>query len=325
MLSIMKKNIKLLYLLLFVTINTNCNQTEKQASEKQVLQTTPDVPDVPDEKKSTTTLPVRKKNELPINDKITFPWLPSYEKANILMEQIFAPPNAARIKSKPESFATWLRHLPLHPASKKVALYNGKLKGDQSTHHRIINMDVGTRDLQQCADAVMRLKAEYHFYKKEYAKIHFNYTSGDKVSFEDWRFGKRPVVKGNAVSFTEKSRTSNSSYTNFKKYMRAIFNYAGTASLEKELQQVPFAEMQVGDVFIQGGFPGHAVLVVDMAEDVAAGKKYFLLAQSYMPAQEMHVLKNPMDEELSPWYDLDREGNIGTPEWNFMKKHLMRF
>lgn len=42
----------------------------------------------------------------------------------------------------------------------------------------------------------------------------------------------------------------------------------GTASLNKEL--IPVANpkaMDVGDVFIQGGFPGHAVLIVDLAEN----------------------------------------------------------
>jgi hypothetical protein len=40
----------------------------------------------------------------------------------------------------------------------------------------------------------------------------------------------------------------------------------------------------VGDVFIRGGSPGHAMLVVDMGED-AAGRKIYLVAQSYMPSQ----------------------------------------
>ena len=106
--------------------------------------------------------------------------------------------------------------------------------------------------------------------------------------------------------------------------MRAIFNYAGTYSLEKELQQIPINDVQIGDVFIQGGFPGHAVVVVDMAEN-ETGEKRFMLAQSYMPAQDIHILKNPTNRKLSPWYSTNFEGNLYTPEWTFEASDLRRF
>ena len=74
--------------------------------------------------------------------------------------------------------------------------------------------------------------------------------------------------------------------------------------------------MQPGDVFIKGGSPGHAVIVVDMAVN-SSGKKIFLLAQSYMPAQDIHILNNPMSPEFSPWYELNDNSLIYTPEWVF--------
>jgi hypothetical protein len=52
----------------------------------------------------------------------------------------------------------------------------------------------------------------------------------------------------------------------------------------------------------------------------------FLLAQSYMPAQEMHILKNPINKDISPWYDLLEIGEvINTPEWVFDRAELMRW
>ena len=51
--------------------------------------------------------------------------------------------------------------------------------------------------------------------------------------------------------------------------------------------------MQIGDVLIQGGSPGHAVIVVDMAENPATGEKLYLLAQSYMPAQDIQSAGEP--------------------------------
>ena len=102
--------------------------------------------------------------------------------------------------------------------------------------------------------------------------------------------------------------------------------YAGTYSLERELSQVKdITDMRIGDVFIQGGFPGHAVLVVDMAVHQASGKKIFLLAQSYMPAQEIHILLNPSRWRSSPWYDVEFGEKLCTPEWTFRREHLKRF
>ena len=75
----------------------------------------------------------------------------------------------------------------------------------------------------------------------------------------------------------------------------------------------------------KGGFPGHAVLVADMAENSASGEKRFLLIQSYMPAQEMHILKNPGAPDGSPWYPAAFAGDLVTPEWTFRPGALHRW
>ena len=102
--------------------------------------------------------------------------------------------------------------------------------------------------------------------------------------------------------------------------------YAGSYSLEQELQSVKnLHEMQIGDVFIEGGFPGHAVIIVDMAQHKSSGEKIFLLAQSYMPAQDVHILRNPAKWRADPWYDLEFGDELRTPEWIFQKNQLRRF
>jgi hypothetical protein len=107
--------------------------------------------------------------------------------------------------------------------------------------------------------------------------------------------------------------------------MDYIFSYANTGSLHKELKPVSFDEMEIGDVFIVTGRPyGHAIIVVDMVEN-EVGEKLFMLAQSYMPAQETQILINPKDEGMSPWYRSDFEGALRTPEWTFEKRDLRRF
>ena len=87
--------------------------------------------------------------------------------------------------------------------------------------------------------------------------------------------------------------------------MDVVFTWAGTYSLERELTPKPVAELTAGDLFIKGGFPGHAVLVADAVENRATGERRFLLLQSFMPAQDIHVLKNRPIADGSPWYPLD--------------------
>jgi len=101
--------------------------------------------------------------------------------------------------------------------------------------------------------------------------------------------------------------------------------YAGTLSLSRELNSIRVQKIQIGDVFIKGGSPGHAVIVVDMAMNSSTGEKLFLLAQSYMPAQEIQMLTNPMNESLSPWYSTKNLDYLQTPEWKFEVNQLMRF
>ncbi len=45
-----------------------------------------------------------------------------------------------------------------------------------------------------------------------------------------------------------------------------------------------------------------------------------MLAQSYMPAQDIHIFVNPLDKNLSPWYEI--EDDIISPEYAFTKDEL---
>ena len=251
-------------------------------------------------------------------------WLESYHYDQAIVSRIHPPEGFSRIEQPENSFGNWLRNLPLKPGKPSVKLYNGQLKGNQSAHFAVIDIDTGNRDLQQCADAVMRLKAEYHYSCGEYPFIHFNFTSGDRAEYEKWRQGYRPRINGNKVSWT-KSAQADQSYASFRKYMNTVFTYAGTYSLSREMESVSDPNnMQSGDVFIFGGFPGHAVIVVDIAKNQKTGETAFLLAQSYMPAQEMHILNNPNNSGMSPWY-IARKGYLRTPEWGFDEGSLKRF
>jgi hypothetical protein len=252
-------------------------------------------------------------------------WLDSYNANTSLQEQISTPSGYKRITLEKKSFGTWLRGLSLLPKNAKVMLYNGQQKPYQQGAYRVLDIDIGQRDLQQCADAIMRLVAEYHYSKKDYAAIHFNYTSGHTIRFSDWSKGKKPIIKGSKVRFSASSNSNNTSYKNFKKYLTNVYCYAGTASLSKELRSKKVSDVSPGDIFIWGSFPGHAIMVMDVAQHQQTGKKIFLLAQSYMPAQSIHILQNFNDKLLSPWYSEGFGAELLTPEWTFDRNTLKTF
>lgn len=244
------------------------------------------------------------------------------KEASTIIDRFNEPAGYERAKVR--GFGEYSRLLPLKEHDAQVHLYNNELKNTQAVHAAVVNMDVGEKNLQQCADAVMRLRAEYLYSKGWYDKIHFNFTNGFRANYAKWRQGYRIKVQGNRVSWV-KSEAVDTSYQSFRQYLEKVFTYAGTLSLSKELEAVPMEEMEIGDVLIHGGSPGHAVVVVDMAYDMH-GDKVFMLAQSYMPAQEIHVLKNINDESISPWYSVKAlNGKVRTPEWIFDTSELKRF
>jgi Domain of unknown function (4846) len=222
------------------------------------------------------------------------------------------------------SFAFFLRNLPLKPEGATVRYYNGNTKPAEGIYTAVVDMEISDKNLQQCADAVIRLRAEYLYKTKQFDKINFNFTNGFKASYSEWTKGNRIIVKGNNVSWKKTTNPSNS-YNDLRNYLEVVFTYAGTLSLSKELKKIELNEIEPGDVFIKGGSPGHAVIVVDVAVNSKTNKKIFILAQSYMPAQETQILINSNSKELSPWYSADNFVELKTPEWTFATNELMRF
>ena len=225
---------------------------------------------------------------------------------NTIESRFLLPKGFSRTKVENHSFGNYLRNLPLKPYGTTVKYYNGQSKTNHNVYCSVVDMPISNKDLQQCADAVMRLIGEYQFQEKKYSEIQFNFLSDGKPR----KFST--YAKGNY------------SYENFLKYMEYVFNYANTGSLHDELKTVSsLKDIKIGDAYIEKKQPyGHAVTVVDVIEN-QTGEKLFLLAQSYMPAQETQILINPKRKDISPWYST-KNLPIITPEWQFEEKHLKR-
>ncbi|MBV7529770.1 DUF4846 domain-containing protein [Chitinophaga sp. sic0106] len=231
--------------------------------------------------------------------------------------KIPAPTGFDRTAVTNGSFGQWLRTISLKQ-DKTVYLYNGQPKQNQQAQAAVLNISVGKKDLQQCADAVMRLRAEWLYAHQQYKQIAFHATDGTLLDYAAWQQGCRFQLKNQRLVKVCNQEQGNSK-TGFQAYLELVFSYAGTTSLQKELVPAAGSTLQPGDVFVQGGSPGHAVIVMDVITN-RTGKKKFMLAQSYMPAQDIHILKNPADG--SCWYDENFGSLLETPEWTFNSKAL---
>ena len=220
-----------------------------------------------------------------------------------------SPEGFTRTSLGSNSFGLSLRNLPLKADGAEVLKFDGTVKSNYQTYLAVVDLPIGTKNLHQCADAIMRLRAEYLFSQDKFNEISFRQASGKTLFYSTWLAGKTPDK------------------TNLWTYLETVFNTCNTTSLKQQLVSKPLETLAIGDVFITGpppGLPfGHAIIVVDKCAD-KAGKVKFMLAQSYMPAQEIQILDNPSNPGC-PWYDLDFGTTLHTPQWDFTPSQLKSF
>jgi hypothetical protein len=243
-------------------------------------------------------------NNDPISDTIVEP-RPMINPDGMTVETRFNTPEGfTRVNSNENSFGFFLQNMPLLKHGSQVKHFDGTLKYNTSAYCAVADKPFKGNPGHQCADAVMRLRAEYLFSQKRYSEIEFLYVSGKKSNYSSYLGGRTPNAD------------------NLWSYMCGVFCYANTYSLNKQLKSKSTNELEIGDVFIIGGFPGHAVIVVDKCIN-SNGDVKFMLAQSYMPAQDIQILVG--DDGETPWYDLNFGEYLYSAEYTFSKNDLKTF
>lgn len=223
------------------------------------------------------------------------------ESQKTIVSRYQLPKGFKRSDYQKNEFGFFLENLRLKSFNEKVKYFDGKTKDNKNVYSSVIDLPIGTKDLHQCADAVMRLRADFLYENKRYDEIAFNFLSDGKPCYY--------------VDYVKKDYSKE----HYWDYLEYIFSYANTSSLKDQMKTINFNEIKIGDVLIQKGNPfGHAVILVDLAEN-DEGDKIGIFAQSYMPAQELQILTNPKNKDNSPWYDLSLD-IIQTPEWKFTSK-----
>jgi hypothetical protein len=231
------------------------------------------------------------------------------------LEARFAPPPGfTRVAVEAGSFAAFLRMLPVLPKGARVVDHAGRPvhEGDHPNIAAVVDLDVGTKDLQQCADAIVRLDAEWRWSRGEHNLV-YRAVSGQPLSYARYRGGERAFVSSTGVELRKVAQTQADDHAVFRRWLDEVFAWVGTFSIARDGKRVAREDLRGGDFFVLTGSPfGHAVLVLDVARD-AQGRTAVLLGQSFMPAQSFHVVR---PDTSTAWFMIDPNADaIATPFW----------
>lgn len=246
-------------------------------------------------------------------ERARYAWLPEGAKIRPLDSVFAPPPGFERVALEKGSFGAFLRELPLRPAGSPVRAYDGRVlhEADDPRIAAVAELDVSPQDVQQCADSVIRLHAEWKWSTGQQASVGYHFLSGDYATWPAYAAGQRPIPKGKGIELAQTGKTG-SDHAAYRKYLDMVFNYASTISLErKSSTPIDRADLAPGDFFVLPGGPGHAILILDVAV-TPSGERVALLGQGFMPAQDFQVLVPPGAK--GPWFSLSGE-DVDTPFW----------
>ncbi len=251
---------------------------------------------------------------------------PSYlnKEGLTVKSRVSIPEGYFRDSLSKHSFEYYVRNQKLKAFGAKVINYDSTPYFYQLGHVGVLNISVPKNGLQQCADALIRIRSEYLWSQNQKNKIGFEFTSGHYCSWIKYAEGYRPKVAGSKVGF-HKTAKANHTKANFYKYLNLIYMYSGTLSLNVEMKEIKnLAKLKIGDMLILGGSPGHVIMIADKIKN-QEGDLLFLFIQGNTPAQSVHMLKNLSDASISPWYELDLSKEVSVPGYTFDKPKFIRF
>lgn len=246
----------------------------------------------------------------------THAWLPllqSTPPTEPISARYDPPTGYRRVEVEPQSFAAWLRKLPIRTDRMEVRSYRDDPLNRPSAG--IVAIDVGERDLMQCADSIIRLHAEYLWAHGRQNEAAYRFTSGDETRWADWVSGERFRIDGSGVMRT-KGKPRTASHASYRRWLDLVFTYAGTRSLARDAARPRVdTAVEAGEFYVDAGSPGHAVIVLDVVTN-GRGVRLGLLGQGFMPAEDIHVLRSSLAVD-GVWFRLpDREEEVlPTPSW----------
>jgi len=239
-----------------------------------------------------------------------------------------APSGYVRAPLAEGSFGAWLRGLPVRLDRHSVEDYRGRavtFSGRWSA--AVIALDVGEKNLQQCADTALRLHAEWLWSRGDTQALRYHFTSGDESRFSEWVAGRKLAVEGATVREVQVAPVP-ADRVALRAWLEQLFMYAGTRSLALDSEAVGLdAALLPGDLLLHPGSPGHVVIVLDVVEREGSGDQLALIGQGSMPAQELHVLRGDARQTVDGvWFRFPqgREQGVRVPGWGTLQRSSAR-
>jgi hypothetical protein len=258
--------------------------------------------------KTDAALPDAKRYRWLAADNLKFP-----APVTSLQARFPTPPGYQRVPVTPGSFAEWLRGLPLAAPDTPVVNNNGDtvFTGQDDYVAAVVAIDVGAGDLQQSADAIVRLNAEWLWASDKPDAISYRSASKLDMPFSRWAKGQRLIASGPNVFWVVKTKPRDAVYNDFRQYIDAVMLWSNNISLATRSTRVADPnDLTAGDFFLQTHGKGHALLVLDVAQK-PTGERVALLAQALQsPAQSIHVIR--LGHETA-WFSMRPPNPVNTP------------
>src|SRR6185503_823612 len=124
------------------------------------------------------------------------------------------------------------------------------LPADHNNLAAVVAIDVGAQDLQQCADSVIRLHAEWRWSQ---GKRDQRYRAADRTEmpFERWARGERIVPHGTSIEWGPPSKRPDAGHAAFRAYLDAVFGWTNTVALARDTVPLALADLHPGDFVVQ--------------------------------------------------------------------------
>ena len=242
--------------------------------------------------------------------------------------RINPPMGYTRDYAAESSFSAFLRKYPVRVAGADVMLYDGTARQDAQAA-AVLDVTLGKKNHEGPAGAMARLIAEYLYDQEDYVDISFTIGKNFAFTFDKWRQGNELKSSGNDLEWTGGGEDSNSE-ENFKAYLSTLFVYISMNTLRKDLTQIEDVdgdEIQVGDIYIAKNADDRelAVMVADICRNDETGERLMLLVQGGSPAQQLHIVDNPTNAAIAPWYPCGFTSELSTPDLTLDVEKRYRF
>jgi hypothetical protein len=210
-----------------------------------------------------------------------------------------------------ESWTEWLRLLPLAAPGTPVRNYRGEIvvPGDDEHLAAVVAMDLGTQNVQQGADVVLRLHAEWRWWVKDLRML---YLSDAKVELplQKWVAGERLVAReGKPTWIRQAEPKPKLDYADFRAYLDSVFTWSDSEALLADSVPLAPESLEPGAFFLHEGPPAEVLIVLDVAAS-PAGKRAMLLAQGLNPAEDIHVIR---PNRTSLWFPVRTDQPVRVP------------